>query len=240
MSAPTGAYELSMSEDTPRKELEEATRRSRRALPFAACFAGAIAAVVWALHAWLRFPTWIAWLVSCLAGFRAAGDAVNLLYGRRALRVLTAMGGARSSAAAFELPPGAVRFESVQDEVLGSLAWEDGQEAWVARVSNSPTPFRILLAGEERPIPILVSHARDIFTSPENLVSDVDLLLRRAAIEFPTVATEILSLRIEAVSLMCADRPDDGMIYFDGSGTEGRVWRCDYIGRRVQGLGFDD
>jgi hypothetical protein len=39
---------------------------------------------------------------------------------------------------------------------------------------------------------------------------------------------------------MWPDRPDDGMIYFDGPGTEERIWRCDYVGRRAQDLGFDD
>ena len=29
------------------------------------------------------------------------------------------------------------------------------------------------------------------------------------------------------------------MIYFDGADTAERVWRCDYVARRPQGLGFD-
>ena len=125
-----------------------------------------------------------------------------------------------------------------QDEVLGSVVWDPEEEAWVTCVPQPP--FRILLAGEGRPDPRLVSHARDIFSSPDKLTTAVTLVLASAAKDLPIASTEILGLSVESVALMWPDRPDDGMVYLDGPDTDGRVWRCDYIGRQPQGLGFDD
>jgi hypothetical protein len=129
---------------------------------------------------------------------------------------------------------------AVHDDVLGTIAWDAEEEAWVALVSHSAAPFRILIAGEGRPSPVLVSHARDIFVSPEKLLAEVAPVLKRAADEIPVAAREILGLHVESVALMWPDRPDDGMIYFDGPGTEERIWRCDYVERRPRDLAFDD
>jgi hypothetical protein len=129
---------------------------------------------------------------------------------------------------------------ALHDDVLGSVVWDEEDEAWVANVAHSATEFRILIAGEQHPNPLLLAHARDIFTSPETLVADVQPLLKAAAEKLPEAAHEILGLQIESVALMWPDRPDDGMIYFDGPDTEERIWRCDYVGRRPRDLGFDD
>ena len=51
-------------------------------------------------------------------------------------------------------------------------------------------------------------------------------------------ADEIRQLAIQDVCLFWPDRPDDGMIYFKGP-DEFKVWRCDYVARKPQGLGFD-
>jgi hypothetical protein len=126
------------------------------------------------------------------------------------------------------------------DPVLGSMEWDGEQEAWVVQLPESPGKFRILLAGEERPDTRLVLHARDIFTAPEKLLGEVETIIKSLAREVPEAAREILGLKIESVALMWPDRPDDGMIYFDGPDTDERVWRCDYVGRRPQVLGFDD
>ena len=52
-------------------------------------------------------------------------------------------------------------------------------------------------------------------------------------------AHEIEQLRIEDVCLFWPKRPNDGMIYFKEPDRY-RVWRCDYVGRKPKGLGFDD
>jgi uncharacterized membrane protein len=66
--------------------LEKALRLSRRALPFGAGFAVVAVAVLWGLHLWLRFPSWIAWGLSFFATFGPVGDAINIVYCRRKLR----------------------------------------------------------------------------------------------------------------------------------------------------------
>jgi hypothetical protein len=128
----------------------------------------------------------------------------------------------------------------LRDEVLGVLVWDDDEAAWVAEASSGGTRFRILLAGDDRPDSRLLPHARDLHVSPAALLAQVPPVLRTAAEEIPEAAHEILALHVESVALLWPRRPDDGMVYFDGPGTDERVWRCDYIGRRLQRLGFDD
>lgn len=138
-------------------------------------------------------------------------------------------------------PTPAAREEAPADDaVLGALPWDARERAWVAHLPHARSPFRILLAGAERPDARLVRHARDIFAAPDELLAEAEQAIGRAAREIPEAAEEILGLRIESVALMWPERPDDGMIYFDGPGTDERVWRCDYVGRRVMDLGFDD
>jgi hypothetical protein len=127
-----------------------------------------------------------------------------------------------------------------QDEVLGLVVWNEAEEAWIVPVRDSPIPFQILLGGAGQPDPRLISHARDIFTSPGTLLGLLKPVLDAAAAEFPVAAEEIAGLRIKSVDLMWPDHPDNGMISFDGPGTEDRLWRCDYIGRQPRDLGFDD
>ena len=54
----------------------------------------------------------------------------------------------------------------------------------------------------------------------------------------PRPAEEIRQLTLESICLFWPDRPDDGMLYFDGP-DEYRVWRCDYVDREPRALGFD-
>lgn len=126
------------------------------------------------------------------------------------------------------------------DEVLGPLVWDPEERMWAACNDRSPMGFRILIAGDQRPHPRLVSHARELAASPDRLLADVGSLLRSAAEELPAAAQEILDLHVESVALMWPDRPGDGMIYLDGPCAEQRVWRCDYIAGRPTNLGFDD
>jgi hypothetical protein len=110
----------------------------------------------------------------------------------------------------------------------------------VAQLTHSLAQFRILLAGADSPDAQLVLHARDIFTAPEKLLAELKPLIKKAPPEIPEAAREILGLTIESVALVWPDRPEDGMIYFDGPGSDERVWQCDHVGRRPQDLGFDD
>jgi hypothetical protein len=126
----------------------------------------------------------------------------------------------------------------VQDPVLGTVTWDPDEDAWV--VHGQVAPFRILLAGEAGPDPRLLEHARDLCSAPEKVAADVASMLGAAAEALPVAKHEILGLRIESICLMWPDRPEDGMIYFDGPDTAERIWRCDYIARCPQGLGFDD
>ena len=128
----------------------------------------------------------------------------------------------------------------VHDPVLGLLEWDGEEEAWAINLSQPLAGFRILLAGEESPDSRLVAHAREIAAAPEKLLAEVESLIRKTANEIPEAAGEILGLKIESVALWWPDRPDDGMIYFDGPGEHERIWRCDYVGRRAQDLCFDD
>jgi hypothetical protein len=66
----------------------------------------------------------------------------------------------------------------------------------------------------------------------------VSSFLRREAANFPGAEREVLSLQLESLCLFWPARPNDGMVFFDG-GEEGRVWRCDYINRKPDGLSFD-
>jgi hypothetical protein len=126
-----------------------------------------------------------------------------------------------------------------EDDVLGRLFWDDREEAWVVHVPHASVQFRILVAGADAPDAGLISHARDIFASPETLLAQLGPVLAAAADEIPVAAEEIAGLRITSVDLMWPDQPDNGMISFDGPDTDGRLWRCDYIGRQPRDLGFD-
>jgi hypothetical protein len=53
-----------MAQQVSRQELEKALRLSRRALPIGVGFAVVALGVLWGLHLWLSFPSWIAWGLS--------------------------------------------------------------------------------------------------------------------------------------------------------------------------------
>jgi hypothetical protein len=75
-----------MAKQTSRNALERDLRLSRRALRFGVGFALAALGVVWGLHAWLRFPSWIGWGLSFFAVFGPIGDAINIVHCRQKLR----------------------------------------------------------------------------------------------------------------------------------------------------------
>jgi hypothetical protein len=85
-----------------------------------------------------------------------------------------------------------------------------------------------------------MARARESASSASVLLSAVERLLAETAEAVAVAATEIRSLRIDCIDLPWPERPRDGMIYFTGTGTGERLWRCDYIGASLRALGCDD
>jgi hypothetical protein len=130
---------------------------------------------------------------------------------------------------------------SVIDPVLGELQLSDDAMWWAcsALVGSRTVGFKI--GGESKPDARLIAHAHDIIRSSQEFERSVSTFLADEASRLKDLtryAEEIRQLSIEDVCLFWPDRPDDGMIYFKGP-DEFRIWRCDYIGRKLCGLGFD-
>ena len=123
------------------------------------------------------------------------------------------------------------------DAELGPLTWSADLEGWVAA---SPAPrATFLIAGGRAPDPALLSHARDIARAFPQFQAVVQVFLHQEAARFPpALAVEIRALELESINLFWPERPDDGMLYFQGQ-NEDRVWRSDYVGRKPKDLGFD-
>ena len=124
-----------------------------------------------------------------------------------------------------------------QDEVLGTMPWDEDEDGWVARVPGAT--FRIVLTGDERPDTRLLASARALSADSTKLTQQVESLLTTYAARVPGAADEVLALGMDSVHLTRPNRPGDGMIFFTGP-DEHRVWRCDYVAGRPQDLGFDD
>ena len=129
-------------------------------------------------------------------------------------------------------------FPDFEDAVLGKMCFSRGGQ-WEARVIIADKQIGFVIAGHSRPNSALLSHARDIVEKFADFEREISEFLAREQNELRMIADEISLLKIDEVRLCWPERPDDGMIYFRGP-EETRVWRCDYIGRKPQGLGFDD
>lgn len=128
------------------------------------------------------------------------------------------------------------------DSVLGALRWSKDDEMWEAQAKVGDDSIGFFIAGDASPSPALVSHARDIVAKLADFKRMVASFLEDEVKQEKGLghyAGEIGKLAIEHVCLMWPDRPDDGMIYFAGP-DDCRCWRCDYVGRKPKGLGFDD
>ena len=136
-----------------------------------------------------------------------------------------------------EPPPVAA---TIEDPALGLLSWSQDDEAWHSRTDHRDAGFAFQITGTPQPDAALVRHAADILQKKEEFVLSVQhfLAAEAAVSRLSAFKAEIAGLKIERVCLFWPDRPDDGMIYFDG-GSDGRVWRSDYISRVPKGLGFD-
>jgi hypothetical protein len=131
--------------------------------------------------------------------------------------------------------------EPVQDEILGLIQFNPEEKIWEAWVSCLGNRWRLCMAGRAMPDPNLLAHAREVAENPEQFCEMIAFFLRSEASAlsaFPSAQEEVLSLRLESLNLFFPSRPNDGMLYFEG-GKDNRVWRCDYIGRKPDGLGFD-
>lgn len=137
-----------------------------------------------------------------------------------------------------EPPPVA---DQVVDPVLGTLSWSKDHEAWLSSPDHNAIGFVFQIAGTPQPDGSLVRHAADITKKKEAFVQSVQRFLSEETASVRHLSAfkgEIAGLKIESVSLFWPERPDDGMIFFDG-GHDYRGWRCDYVGRTPKGLGFD-
>jgi hypothetical protein len=128
------------------------------------------------------------------------------------------------------------------DHVLGTLRWSQDDQMWEAHTTAGEESIGFFIAGDTSPDPVLVAHARDIVARLPDFKRDVAAFLSdelNSQKHLARFADEVGKLTIEHVCLMRTDHPDDGMIYFHGP-DEYRCWRCDYVGRKPQSLGFDD
>jgi hypothetical protein len=130
----------------------------------------------------------------------------------------------------------------VDDERLGPLILNDGgtDGCWVARVTVEGRPATIEIGGRYEPDAALIGRARDMVTSIDKFTAEVAafLVAEAARPEWEPFAAEIRALVIRDICLFWPNRPDDGMIFFDGP-DECRCWRCDLSGSVPVGLGFD-
>jgi hypothetical protein len=127
---------------------------------------------------------------------------------------------------------------AIVDPLLGELTpCEDG---WAASVSRGKDSFQFTIGGDEKPDAALLAHARDILVNFESFKKLVQGCIQAESSEYPEeLKREVSGLEIDGISLCWPDRPDDGMIFFRGTGKDFGLWRCDYVARKPQGLGCD-
>lgn len=130
------------------------------------------------------------------------------------------------------------RAREFHDPVLGTFHLAD-EDLWKATVEVEGRKLGFMIGGDREPDMALIEHARDIVRSFAQFDKMVAEFLASEAQRMPGASDEIRQLTIEDVMLCCPKRPDDGMIYFKGP-DKYRLWRCDYLGRKPQALGFDD
>jgi len=126
----------------------------------------------------------------------------------------------------------------VSDPVLGELVLNE-DAGWDTTIELNGEAIGFCIGGEAKPDEALVEHARSIvrnFVEFERMIRD---FLSAECVKQPEWAEEIRQLRIASVDLFWPGRPNDGEICFSGPDPY-RLWRCGYIDRRPNNLGFDD
>jgi len=76
------------SDQEDRRGLEKALRSSLRTFPIFLTIAVVGVAPLWDAHEYLGLPAWIAYVFGLVAGYAVVGDAINIFYVRRKLRLL--------------------------------------------------------------------------------------------------------------------------------------------------------
>ena len=138
---------------------------------------------------------------------------------------------------------------SVPNAVLGTLDYSKDDECWMTAENSSHLPFRIFIAGNWdksatviSPDPRLIEHAESIACSAKDFLALVENFVKSELATRRHLrgwAEEVEQLKVSALNLAWAQRPNDGMIEFEGP-DEFRLWRCDYLNRQPAGmLGFD-
>jgi hypothetical protein len=138
---------------------------------------------------------------------------------------------------------------SVPNAVLGTLTYSQDDECWMTAEGTPGIPFNFYIAGDWgdnhpviAPSSELVAHAESIARDPRLFLGSVEAFVRSelgSRRHLRGWAKEIEQLKVSALNLAWAERPNDGMIEFAGP-DEFRLWRCDYINRQPAGmLGFD-
>jgi hypothetical protein len=118
------------------------------------------------------------------------------------------------------------------------LRLSENADWWEAAVAVRGRAVGFKIGGDAEPSLELIAHAHDIVRAWADFERMVTEFLAGEASRQRQYAEEIRRLVVEEVCLFWPERPDDGMIYFSGP-DEFRVWRCDYVGRKLKGLGFD-
>ena len=111
--------------------------------------------------------------------------------------------------------------------------------AWDGAVTIGDRKINLQIGGESEPDARLLRHAREIVSAFEEFEAKVTSCLEAGKPQFKAHEQEIEHLQIESIALYWPERPEDGMIYFQGP-DKYRLWRCDIIQRTPTGLGFDD
>ncbi len=125
---------------------------------------------------------------------------------------------------------------------MGPLTLDEYDDWWNCAVWIAEQTIGFKIGGDVEPNGALVAHAHDIVRSFDAFSTLIREFLAAEATrlepDWPEAKNEINQLVIEDICLFWPERPDDGMIFFKGS-NENWSWRCDYIGRKPEALGFD-
>jgi hypothetical protein len=125
-----------------------------------------------------------------------------------------------------------------EDAMLGRMQFVENR-LWEAHVTIAGKRIGFSIKGQVEPNAVLLAHARDIVQNFADFESMISAFLAEEGRKMMMTPDQVRKLQIAQVSLCWPERPDDGMIYFDGLEQIG-VWRCDYINRKPKRLGFDN
>jgi hypothetical protein len=131
------------------------------------------------------------------------------------------------------------RIQSFDDPLLGTLKFDPEVGAWRSSVTVPSGRIKFLIGGDIEPDARLRSHATEIASSADAFLRRIREYLEREAVRDVRWADHVRALALEEVCLYWPKRPDDGMLYFSGPDEDHRVWRCGYVEREPQRLGFD-